>query len=830
MARGESSCWASARSSAHNRTQHSNCCSTRCTGPQRVRQEFSEATRTENVRGKLDRGEPTGLAMLPFALTIFLSAFLLFQVQLLLAKFILPWFGGSPAVWTTCNLFFEVFLLGGYAYGHLISTRLTPQAQKRLHQTVLLASLAVLGVQAAVWKSPLTPDKSWQPASESAPIVHILILLAVCVGLPFLILSSTAPLLQACLRQTHSQDSVYRLYALSNLGSLLALLSYPFLVEPWLSLRTQARVWSWGFLAFALCFGFCAQRSGKDEGPPATAPERTEATATEEGASSPGKMPCGLWLALAACGSLSFLATTNQLCREVAVVPFLWVLPLSLYLLSFILCFARKNWYSRRWLHPAFGAALLAACFLLYQGAWYRLIVQIAVYSGVLFVCCMVCHGELARLKPSPRHLTLFYLMVAGGGAIGGVFVAVLAPQLFSGFWEYQAGIGGTAALLCVVLLRDRESWLWRGGFSAQFAMMATAVLLPVSILLAAPESQAARGLFLVLLILVLLALLLNRRKKKESGAAKGRTVWISSTSTLGVIVLVLVVSVRSQPEQIVARFRNFYGVLSIYVEDAGDPAEEDYALMSGRTTHGLQFRAEDKRKLPTSYYGEDSGVGLAVIQMRERMQSTGKAPDLRIGAVGLGIGTMAAYGRAGDTIRFYEINPRVVQLATNSPYFSYVKDCSARIEIVRGDARISMTRELERGEHQDFDVLVIDAFTGDAIPVHLLTKEAFAVYLQHLRQPNGVIAVHISNRFLDLQPVVFRAAKEYGLQAAWIASEEEDPGVFQSDWMLLSSDSEVLNSKEIREASESDVPQYPHRRLWTDDYSNLFQALKLKR
>src|SRR5260370_394535 len=457
--------------------------------------------------------------MLPFALTIFLSAFLLFQVQLLLAKFILPWFGGWVAVWTSCNLFFEVLLLGGYAYGDLISTRMTPHVQKRLHHIVLLASLAVLGVQAAVWKSPLTPDKSWQPASESAPIVHILILLAVCVGLSFLILSSTAPLLQAWLRQTHSQDSVYRLYALSNLGSLLALLSYPFLVEPWLSLRTQARVWAWGFLAFALCCGFCAQRIGKDEGPPATAPERTEATATEVGASSPGKMLCGLWLALAACGSISFLATTNQLCREVAVVPFLWVLPLSLYLLSFILCFARKNWYSRRWLHPAFGAALLAACFLLYQGAWYRLLAQIAVYSGVLFVCCMIFHVELARLKPGAKHLTLFYLMVAGGGAMGGVFVAVLAPHLFSGFWECHAGLGGTAGLLCVVLLRDRESWLWRGGFTAQFAMMATAVLLPVSILLAAPQSQAPRGLFLALLLFVLLGFVLNRREKKETGA-----------------------------------------------------------------------------------------------------------------------------------------------------------------------------------------------------------------------------------------------------------------------------------------------------------------------
>ncbi|HYL09548.1 MAG TPA: fused MFS/spermidine synthase [Candidatus Acidoferrales bacterium] len=768
--------------------------------------------------------------MLPFALTIFLSAFLLFQVQLLLAKYILPWFGGSPAVWTTCNLFFQALLLGGYAYGHLISSRLSPRAQKRLHQMVLFASLAVLGVQTILWKSPLTPEKSWQPANNASPVLHIIFLLAVSVGLPFLVLSSTAPLLQAWLRQTHSQDSVYRLYALSNFGSLLALLTYPVLVEPWLALRTQAYAWAWGFLVFALGCGFCAEGLEQGEALPVPVPELMEGRAPEPGTPPPGKMLCALWLGLAACGSALFLATTNQLCQEVAVVPFLWVLPLSLYLLSFVLCFERKMWYARRWFHPAFGAAVLAACFVLYDGAWRHLTVQVAVYSATLFVCCMVCHGELARLKPSPQHLTLFYLMVAGGGAVGGVFVALLAPRIFSGFWEYQAGLGGAAALLVVVLLRDPESWLRRGGPRAEFALLAFAVLLPVSILLATPESRVARGLLVVLVILVLLALLLHlsRKKREDKGAPRRRAVWILPVATLGVLGAVLAVSAGQQPDVVLARSRNFYGVLTIRLDDAGDSENEAYELRSGGTIHGVQFRAEDRRGIPTTYYGEDSGVGLAVAETRKRANRAPKPRGLRIGVVGLGIGTMAAYGRRGDKIRFYEINPRVIQLATDSPYFTYVKDCLAKVEMIRGDARISMTRELERGERQKFDVLAIDAFTGDAIPVHLLTREAFAVYLQHLA-PGGILAIHISNRFLDLEPVARRAAEEFGLQSVLIVSEDNDPVTYESDWVLLSRDAEILHSPTIWEQSEDEEKPARRLRLWTDDYSNLFQVLKLK-
>jgi hypothetical protein len=352
------------------------------------------------------------------------------------------------------------------------------------------------------------------------------------------------------------------------------------------------------------------------------------------------------------------------------------------------------------------------------------------------------------------------------------------------------------------------------------------AVLLPVSILFASPELKIARGLLLVLLILSLLALLfhLHRRRRKEPGLGTSRAIWISSVAALAVLATVLVVSAGPQSEDVVAKVRNFYGVLTVRVDDAGDSEEEANILRSGVTIHGVQFRAEDRRKAPTSYYGEDSGVGWAVDESRKRIAGSRAGTGLRLGVVGLGVGTMAAYGQAGDTIRFYEINPLATQLATSSPYFSYIKDSAANVEIISGDARISMTRELERGERQNFDVLVLDAFTGDAIPVHLLTREAIAVYLQHLA-PGGILAVHISNRFLDLEPVVHRAAAEFGLHSAWISNEDDKPLVYESDWILLSPDSHSLDSPELLERSEK-TESTRRVRLWTDDYSNLFQVL----
>lgn len=772
--------------------------------------------------------------MLIFAITIFLSAFLLFQVQLISAKTVLPWFGGSPAVWTTCNLFFQGMLLAGYTYGHAAIRRLSQRAQTWIHASILLASLAVAATLALVWRSPITPPLSWKPQGSGEPVLHILAILLISVGLPYLLLSATGPLLQAWLARTAPRDTVYRLYALSNLGSLLALITYPFLVEPRLTLQTQARFWSWCYAAFALACAYCAVKSGQfqnfvpvGQGAPASESLRGDSLHEVNNGGRPAKALCALWLALAACASVLFLATTNQLCQEVAVIPLLWVLPLSIYLLSFILCFARESWYSRQWFHPAFGAALLAACFVLYGGAERSLAMQIACYVGVLFACCMVCHGELARLKPSARFLTLFYLILASGGVLGGIAVALLAPQLFSGFWEYQAGLLATALLVLIVLIRDKNSWLQTSAGRGALAVLAIAVLMPVCVVLAIPSLHSARKSIFFIVALLALLCLVSLRKRRSGAQASGQSVAFYCGAALFILVLVLAGSLRARSVNAIASFRNFYGVLTVRAQDVGDPTKEAYALSHGLTIHGYQFRTESKRRLPVAYYGTTSGVGLALKYAHQRAsQSTASATGLRIGVVGLGVGTIAAYGRAGDSIRFYEVNPQVIQLATNSPYFTYISDSRAKIEVVPGDGRISLERELRRGQQHDLDVLVVDAFSGDAIPVHLLTAEAFEIYLRRLKQPEGILAIHISNRFLDLKRVVFRGAEQFGIPSVWIQSEQ-DANVMNSDWMLLSRDAAFLNSAGVHDRRGIETPLAPRARLWTDDYSNLFQVLK---
>lgn len=774
--------------------------------------------------------------MMIYAITIFLSAFLLFQVQLISAKTILPWFGGSPAVWTTCNLFFQGLLLAGYAYGHAAIRRLSQRAQGWVHTLLLLLSLAAAGLLALSWGSFITPPSSWKPQGSDEPVIHILSILFISVGLPYFILSATGPVLQAWLGRNSREQTVYRLYALSNLGSLLALISYPFLVEPLLALPTQARLWSWGYAAFALACAYCAVKSSlpQKSAPPEQLVDAAETQATANSADStvtdapPTKGQCAIWLGLAGCASVLFLATTNQLCQEIAVIPLLWVLPLSVYLLSFILCFARESLYSRRWFHAAFGAALLATCFILYGGAENSLGTQIACYVGVLFVCCMVCHGELAKLKPAPRFLTLFYLMVALGGVAGGVAVALLAPHLFPGFWEYQAGVLAASLLVLAVLTRDKNSWLQTSGTRGSLAVLSTAVLLPVCVVLAVPALQSARkSVFFIVVLLALLFVVTGRKGASVSPRGiPGRNVAFYCGAAIFILALVLAGSLRARSVNAIASFRNFYGVLTVRTQDRGDATKEAYSLSHGLTVHGYQFQAVAKRRIPTSYYGTRSGIGLA-LKYAQAASPASNSGGLRIGVVGLGIGTLAAYGRPGDSIRFYEINPEVIRLATDSPYFTYVRESPATINIISGDGRISLDRELQHGEKHDLDVLAIDAFSGDAIPVHLLTKEAFALYLQRLKAPSGILAIHVSNRFLDLKRVVFRAAEEFAIPCIWAQSDQTDSLTSTSDWMLLSHDSAFLNSAGVQEIRGIEKPALPQARLWTDDYSNLFQVLK---
>jgi spermidine synthase len=790
-----------------------------------------------------------------FSLTIFLGALLLFQVELIIGKYILPWFGGTSAVWITCMLFFQVLLLGGYAYGHLLDShgRSRVRAQTLLHRLLLLVSLLVLAGQFILWHSPLILDASWKPRAEGNPLLQILTLLAVSVGLPYLVLASTAPLLQSWWRRLYPQRSPYRLYAVSNFGSFLGLVSYPFLVEPFLTLKTQARLWSWGYVAFALGCAYCAFRAARAGDADALA-SGTAAPATggasggdAADAAGPQQRPAPglviLWLSLAACASALLLATTNQLCKNVAAVPLLWVLPLAIYLLTFTLCFESDRRYSRKWFHPAFALGMFLVCFVLATGAGKNLPAQIAIYSFGLFAACMVCHGELARLKPDPRHLTLFYLVIAAGGVLGGLFVALAAPYLFLGYWEYEISLWLAALLFLVVLVRDRSSWLYSTRVKTPLVLLGAAALLPESLALAIGSTQLAGTLPSIVVIVGALFLLQNQNKRRKVKPAakgprasapaeippvaplqKGHRLLLASCAIVLLILGATFTTLAKASLGQIASMRNFYGALTIDRQNPADPERDAYALKHGEIVHGFEFRAPGKQLIPTSYFSEDSGLGLL---LAPHLHSGGAA--LRVGDVGLGIGTVAAYARPGDSVRFYEINPQVQRLASDPRYFEFLHDSpAAPVDVVLGDGRLSLERELAQGSSQDYDVLVVDAFNGDAVPVHLLTVEAFELYLRRLKNPGGVLAVNVTNTFLDLRPVVVAAAEHLGLASVWVHCDGDERISYTNDWVLVSRDTQRIDAL-ASAAKHAARLQVPESRLWTDDYSNLFEALSDK-
>jgi hypothetical protein len=396
--------------------------------------------------------------MIVYAITVFVSAFLLFLVQPLLARYILPWFGSSPGVWTACLLFFQVLLLAGYGYAHLLTRWFSRRKQAIITAALVLLTFAFL---------PITPSRTWIPEGTSIPTWHILRLLMASVGICYFLLSSTGPLLQSWFSYSFTGPSPYRLYTLSNLGSLIAIVSYPLLIEPNLGLNFQTKLWSLFYLLFAaLCVG-CALRLWK--GPFRERASLVPVNSRDVEPARPSWSECFLWLCLTALSSALLLATTNQMCLDVAVIPLLWLLPMGLYLLSFILCFHSERWYSRLGFGIALTAALAQTCFVLQEGIYVGIPVQIVSYCFTLFVCCMVCHGELVRLKPKARHLTTFYLMIAAGGALGGVFVTLIAPLAFKGYWELHLALVGTALIFLIILFRDpngrihggQPSWAW---------------------------------------------------------------------------------------------------------------------------------------------------------------------------------------------------------------------------------------------------------------------------------------------------------------------------------------------------------------------------------
>ena len=671
-----------------------------------------------------------------FTATIFFSAFLLFLLQPITAKQILPWFGGSAAVWTTCLVFFQMTLLLGYAYSDAVARRLSPRAQVGLHAALLALSCALL---------PIVPAAHWKPSGTENPSLLILGLLAATVGLPYFLLSTTSPLVQAWFAKAYPGRSPYRLFALSNLASMLALLGYPFALEPWIATRQQSYGWSAAYVAFALLAVLSGGYALRASPSRASMPQPVPNGAGREPAPGAGRQI--LWATLAATSSFLLLAVSNHICQNIASIPLLWIAPLSIYLLTFILCFDGSRWYRA----PAFRAMLAAGLGVM---GWtladsdltHRLELQIGVFCAGLFLACMFCHGELARLKPAPRHLTRFYLMVALGGAVGSALVGLVAPLVLPAYFELALGLVACAALLAF-------------------------------------QTRRSHPVFIVLAVAALLF---------SVGAAG----W----------------SIHDFYENTVLATRNFYGVLRVQEWSAGT-ANYRRSLVHGTILHGTQYPSPELERRATTYYTATSGIGRAIESLHPSLD------PLKVGIIGLGTGTIATYGAKGDVYRFYDINPAGIGIAKRD--FSFIGKSDATIEIALGDARLSLEREAAQG----FDVLAIDAFSSDAIPVHLITSEALAVYRRHMK-PGGIIAFHVTNRYLDLAPVVQQLADAQGLHAVLVADDGEPPLASRSDWVLVSDSEDALDADPIFEAAET-IAARPGLRLWTDDVNNIVQVLK---
>lgn len=672
------------------------------------------------------------LMLILYAGTISLGAFLLFQIQPIIGKMVLPWFGGSASAWTVCMLFFQTTLLLGYLYAHLSTRNLAPRRQAWLHGAMLLAAALTL---------PLAPSDRWQPAAGDDPAIMLLGLLATTIGLPYFMLSTTGPLVQHWFVQRQPDSQPYRLFALSNFASLLGLLSYPLLFEPRLTLKEMSGTWSAGFVLFAAMCGTLALH-GRDRAPAAPTQQRD----------APDGRPAWrdrlLWCALAAVPAIVLMAATSHLTANIAPMPLLWVLPLVIYLLTFILCFESSRWY-KRWL---FLPAMAILTPLLIAGTTYPSLMPSGIAWPILLFCisifayCMGCHGELARLKPPPAQLTTYYLMIATGGALGGLFAGLLAPRVFNDDYEL---ILSCIAAVCVV------------GCASCHRPSDQAL----------PMARIKAAVIFTTLV----------------GVVWGANAIWPSTPTV--------------------KARNFYG--TVKVKEAGSGENRVRQLTHGVIVHGRQFLDPKKRRWPTTYFGSDSGVGIAIAASRHDASQ-------RVGVIGLGAGTLASYCRPGDVYRFYEINPLVHQLALR--HFSFLRDCPATPSVAIGDARLVLDAEVP----QRFDVLAVDAFSGDAIPVHLLTLEAFAIYFRHLK-PDGVLAIHVSNRYLQLAPIVQRAAGTFH-RAAFLSESRSnlERATTASTWVLIGPRALLAPYPALRE-----LPPAPDVRPWTDDYSSILRIMK---
>ena len=654
-------------------------------------------------------------------------------------------------MWAAALLFFQISLLAGYAYAHALTKFAKAKTQMLIHGGLLLVSCALL---------PILPNVSWKPTAVGDPTLRILELLAATIGLPYFLLSSTSPLLQAWYVRRTGSSVPYRLFALSNFGSMLALLTFPFVVEPNIASPQQAYIWSTAYVVFAaLClFAAWVSRSKSDD---FRMPEIAPVPAAEATVVPPAPRPTigqlALWVSLAACASTLLVSITNHMSQNVAPIPLLWVVPLAIYLLTFILAFESDKIYQRWIFLPWVAPALGWMAYALYAGEGnFHIKYSIPIFCAGLFICCMLCHGELALHKPAPQYLTLFYLMVSLGGAIGGVFVAIIAPRVFNSYLELPIGLVACGVLAVIVL------------FNVEIPRLGAN---PVRIALA-----------------IGVGLLAGYLLRKENADRQGYHLFA----------------------------RNFYGELRIRDDDVG----QEYALrnlLHGTINHGSQRLNPEHRYDVNSYYAPSSGIGRA-------MQAKQALGPVRYGVVGMGAGVMTGYCRAGDYVRVYEINPLVKSLSDRGE-FTFFGHCAGDKEVLMGDARLTM----EAQQPQNYDVLVIDAFSSDAIPVHLLTREVMKLYF-NLLKPDGVLAVHISNRYLDLAPVCARGAEFVGKKATVVSDDASDNTFANSTtWVLITSqDNNVFQKPSFEGANMYPAAAAATFRGWTDDYSSILPILSL--
>ena len=715
-----------------------------------------------------------------FGASILGSAFLIFLIQPMVAKRILPWFGGVPAVWMICLAFYQTTLFVGYAYAHALVRFVPSSGQAVIHAVLLLGAFALL---------PILPTRGWEAAEIEDPLWRIVTLLFSQIALPFLALSATGPLVQAWFARRWPDQSPYALYALSNAGSLFALLAFPFLLEPRFALTAVGGAWDSAFIVVGLGVATCGFLARGLR--PVASPGASEAATRVEAEVEVNGRSVLIWVLYSATAVVLMMGVSNRLCLDVASVPFLWILPLGTYLITLILCFSSERMYSRSvWVVGSvvslvIGLVTKIPISSMNTSVWTVLEsvqFQVPFYTFLLFSFCMVLHGELYRWRPAPQRLTLFYLSTSGGGALGGLFVGLAAPFLFYDYHELEFGI--LLLLPCIAAAMI--------GAQPAPGQSDDGVIHP-------PRVRGGR-------FAALAAVLLIAGYAALSFAPKGRTIW---------------------------QERSFFGVMR--VTERGEGKSASRALVHGSTLHGVQFIDEKGRKIPTSYYG-------AATAIRGLFTSRSRESPIRVGVIGLGVGTIAAYGQDGDLFRFYEIDPAVGWVAGQDGHFHYLRESRAQVETRFGDARIALENAISRSERLAFDILILDAFSSDSIPTHLMTRESFELYRDTLAE-GGVIAVHCTNRFLSLMPVVSRLGWEIGLPSVQIESMRAPR--FQSkgaSWVFLSADVPALravvaaargfnrqkglpqNRLQVSWPSEADLGDVS---LWTDDHTDLFGALR---